>query len=65
MNRLQIRRADVLRRRSVRVRRLAVIHDAPMEYSAPRPAPSWLVIGTGVLGAGVIVELIVGLVVIS
>lgn len=65
MNRLQIRRAAVLRRRSVRVRRLAVAHDAPMEYSVPRPAPRWLVIGTGALGAGVIVELIVGLVVIS
>ena len=65
MNRLQIQRAAVMRRRSVRVRRLAVAHDAPMEYSAPRTAPRWLVIGTGALGAGVIVELIVGLVVIS
>jgi hypothetical protein len=61
MTRLQVRRPATLRRRPLRARRLAVTHEAPMEYSAPRPAPRWLVIGTGTLGAGVIVELIVGL----
>lgn len=41
----------------MRARRVAVAHDMPMEYSAPKPAPRWLVIGTGALGLGVIVEL--------
>ncbi|WP_091232527.1 hypothetical protein [Microbacterium sp. 3J1] len=63
MNRLQVRRPATLRRRPLRARRLAVVHDEPMEYSTQRPAPRWLVIGTGALGAGVIVELLVGLVV--
>lgn len=61
MNRLQVRRPGALRRRSIRARRLAVAHDAPMEYSARQPAPRWLVIGTGALGAVVIVELSIGL----
>lgn len=56
MNRLQVSRPGALRRRSMRARRVAVAHDMPMEYSAPKPAPRWLVIGTGALGLGVIVE---------
>lgn len=63
MNRLQVRRPGALRRRSIRACRVAVAHDMPMEYSAPKPAPQWLVIGTGALGLGVVVELIVALVV--
>jgi hypothetical protein len=63
MSRVQIRRPRIMRRRSIRARRVAVAHDIPMEYSIPKPAPRWLVIGTGALGLGVIVELIIGLVV--
>lgn len=49
-------------RRPLRARRLAIGHDQPMEYSAPSPAPTWLVVGTGLVGAAVIVELVIGLV---
>lgn len=43
---------------------VAVVRDEPMEYSAPRLPPRWLLVGGGVLGAGVLVELLVALVVI-
>lgn len=39
---------------------VAVGHDVPIEYSAPRPAPRWFVIGAGALGAGVVIELLIG-----
>lgn len=42
-----------------------VVEDQPMEYSAPRPASRLLSIGTGVLGAAVLVQLLVGLAVLS
>ncbi len=65
MNRLQLRRPARLGRRPLRARRLAVTHDVPMEYSTSRPAPRWLVLGTGALGVLVAIELVVGLVVLG
>ncbi|NLP82610.1 hypothetical protein HF576_01990 [Microbacterium sp. CFH 90308] len=64
MSRLQLRTPAVLRRRPFHARR-AVAHDAPMEYSTKPVAPRWLVIGTGILGAGVLVEILIGLAVLA
>jgi hypothetical protein len=65
VNRVQVRRPARLGRLPLRARRLAVTHHVPMEYSAARPAPRWLVLGTGALGILVAIELVVGLVVVS
>ncbi|WP_268778155.1 hypothetical protein [Microbacterium sp. Root280D1] len=42
-----------------------VVQNQPMEYSAPRPASRLLGIGTGVLGVAVIVQLLIGVAVLS
>lgn len=43
----------------------AIAQQSPIEYSVERPVPRWLVIGTGVLGALVAAEFIVGLVAVA
>lgn len=65
MHRLQLRASAALRRRPLRARRVAAAHDTPLEYSTPKIAPRWVVVGTGILGAAVLGELLVGLAVIA
>lgn len=65
MHRLQLRAPAALRRRPIRARRAAAAHDVPLEYSTPRPTPRWAIVGTGILGAAVLAELVVGLAVIA
>lgn len=64
MSRLQLRAPKVLRRRPLRARRATVAHDTPMEYS-PRSTPRWVVVGTGVLGGLVAVELLAAVTVLA
>lgn len=56
-------RARKLRRRPIHATR-AVARHTPLEYTPVKPAPRWLIIGTGVLGSLVAVELAFGLAVI-
>lgn len=65
MNRLKVRAATKIRRRPLHARRLLAAGDLPMEYSTERATPRWLMIGAGVLGVLVAVELAVGVVVVS
>lgn len=64
MNRPLVRAPKSLRHRPYRARRAVIAH-APLEYSAERTAPRWLLVLASVLGALVVVELIVGLAVIG
>jgi len=64
MNRLQLRRPAGLRRRPLRARRLAVAHDAAVEYSRTAPTPRWVPVVAGVLGAAVTVQAVVGVAVL-
>ncbi|MGW9345553.1 hypothetical protein ACWGR3_28790 [Streptomyces albidoflavus] len=63
MSRILVHTPKLARRRPVRARR--VVQHVPVEYSPERPAPRWLVIGTGVLGLLVLALFVVGLVVIA
>lgn len=57
-------RARKLARRPIHATR-AVAEHTPLEYTAATPAPRWLIVGTGVLGGLVAVELAFALAVIS
>lgn len=65
MNRLQLRAPSVLRRRPVAARRAAAAHTEPIEYSTERTTPRVLIILSGILGALVVAECIVGFAVIA